>query len=333
MIYTSENNFFFSSPARTENAISRLKHGDIVSAKIISLHSDGKARIFFNGSVFEGTVLGNVKDGALLKMQVVIQGEKIFLVPMEEKPETGVIKQSNFFTELGLPQGELASAILSFLMTSGNGLRGNSAAKLFSFLRNTKTDKKKAVFSAGLLENKGIVLKEDIFKNVYSVLFGEDDEYPKNGNFEKKEDSEQNMMTTKAEPQHCAEAAEDKEELYSIFELLNHKRTGCLHWLVLPFEKNLSSTKITGALAMLLDLNLKICRRIAVHCNTENEKWAFVLKEKQFGFICENLSFSEKEINAMEELFSACLEKNGVSGITVKYGIIEDEILSVNLKV
>lgn len=333
MIYASENNFFFSSSARNEKPVINLKHGDIVSAKIVSLHSDGKARIFFNGSVFEGTVLGNLKDGTLLKMQVVIQGEKIFLVPLEEQTETGFVKQSNFFTELGLPQGELSSAILSFLMASESGLTGNSASKIFSFLRNTKNDKKKAAFSAGLLENKGIELKEEIFKKVYSALFGEDSKDFEDGNFEKKAGDEQHTVTVKAELKNCSEDAKDKEDQNAIFELLNHKRSGSLHWLVLPFEKKLGTVQTTGTLAVLLDLNLKTCRRIAVHCNTENEKWIFILKEKHLRFKCENISFSEKEIKVMEELFSACFEKNGLLGITVTYGIIEDEILSVNLKV
>lgn len=277
-------------------------------------------------NIFAENVLTDLKEDTLLKMPIVTQGEKI-LAPIKEQTETGYIKQSNFFTELELPQGELSSAILSFLMTSERGLTGNSAEKIFSFLRNTKNDKKKAVFSAGLLENKGIELKEDVFKKVYSALFSEDYE---DGNFEKKDGSGQNIFAVKTETQNFAE---DKEAQNSIFELLNHKQSGGLHWLVFPFEKDIGTVTADGVLAILLDLNLKTYRRIAVRCAAQNEKWVFMLKEKQFCFKCENISFSKKEIAALEELFSACLEKNGIAGITVKYGIIDDEILPVNLKV
>ncbi|WP_024466534.1 hypothetical protein [Treponema pedis] len=326
MIYTTENKVFFTAPKGAAKGFQSLKNGDTVSAKILSLKDGGTARIFFNGAVFEGTVSGGLKEGDFLKMRVIIKevlgDAKVFLVP-ETKGEVQVQSKNsvNFFSELGLPKTELSSAVLNFLTASGSRLNGDSAYKLFAFLKDLPKKKtlSKAVFAAGLMLNKGIELNEDIFKTVYAAIFGE--ENSESGGEQKDE------------------IQEDENE---VLELLNHLHKGGLNWAVFPFKKELEDTGlfgvkgpdkgntetdeknglfVNGSLALLLDLNLKTVRLTVLHCKFKNEDWVFILKDKIFAFECENVKFTEKEITAVKELFLTCLQENGLNGIEVRYGI------------
>ena len=116
MVYTNKTEFFFTS-IRADSAFQNLKHGDIVTAKILSLKQGGSARIFFNGANFEGKVLGNnLKEGDSVKMRVVINSDKILLVPENENPK--IPGNETIFSKLGLPKNELTSAVLSFFISS-----------------------------------------------------------------------------------------------------------------------------------------------------------------------------------------------------------------------
>lgn len=308
MIYTAENNSVFSIQERSQSGGVNLKDGDIVSAKILSLKDGGNARIFFNGTVFDGTVSGNLKEGNILRMRVVIKSaqgggaDRIFLIPEPENISEKFQPYNTFslFSKLGLPKNELSSAILSFLTASEHRLDDDTAVRLFRFLKNTKKDVKKAAFVAGLLENKGIEPDDNVFKKVYAALFGNEN---------------------RREPDKNGHKPDDDED---VLKLLNHMQSGALHWLVFPFKRNIGEKTVDGSLALLLDLQLKVGRLTVMRCKFENEEWIFILKDNRFSFECESRAITEKEKNSLQTLFSQCLVESGLTGISVAYGITED---------
>ncbi len=352
MVYASSTQFFFTSK-RADLGFGSLKHGDIVSAKILSLKAGGSARIFFNGTVFEGRVLGNLKEGDALKMRVAVENGSVLLIPETER--AGESRGGNLFSKLGLPKNELTSAILAFFTASGSRLEEERIGRLIHFLKDTKKDKTKAAFAGGLLESRGLELDESIFERIYALVFGDEDtsggkkgQDGKNRAFS--DGGNPNGGTVLQEDPKWNDFADADRDDTDIFALLNHTRGNGLHWIVLPFKKDFSAEaadysgaavsgraekrdeknglplgaasdkNISGSLSLLLDLNIKTCRTAVLRCKLQNEKWIFSLQDKTCFFMQEDAAFSEKEKAAMCALLVACLAENGVSNIAVTYG-------------
>ncbi len=334
----------FFSAIRVENDFQGLKNGQTVRAKILNLQENGSARIFFNGKSLEGTIAGSVKEGELLNMRVLITEGKIFLVPEDGAGLQKLSQNDNLFAQLGLPKNELSSAILSFLMTSESRFDAKTTTRLFNFLKNIKKNKRKAGFAAGILNNKGLDLTKELFRKLYPLIFGEEfgeefeDELEFKDDDSRKDESDKNFQNFHLEnksPKKKAENDSDKD----ILELINHINSGNLHWLVLPFDKQINDKHARGSVSLLLDTSLKNCRKLVMHCKLANENWVFSLENKQFTFMQEDgdkaKSFSKKEEQAMEELFSLCLKKNGLDDIAVRYkkSFGEDRPTAINISV
>ena len=179
MIYTDGTKVFFTASRRAASGSMSLKNGDIVNAKILSLKTDGSARIFFNGNIFEGNVSGSLKEGDSLKMRVVIDSDRVLLIP--EKGDD-VSSAKDIFSKLGLPQNELTSSILAFFTTIESRLDEKSINRIFNFLhkktaakasgRAPLKEKEKNAFAASLIESKGIELSDELFLQIYEAIFG-----------------------------------------------------------------------------------------------------------------------------------------------------------------
>ncbi|UTC62121.1 hypothetical protein E4O05_11480 [Treponema sp. OMZ 787] len=307
MIYTDGTKLFFTASRRADSASMSLKNGDIVNAKILSLKTDGAARIFFNGHIFEGNVSGALKEGDSLKMRVLIEGDRIFLLP-EKGSEASSSK--DVFSKLGLPQNELISNIIAFFTATESRLDEKSINRIFNFLHK-KTDKpagkasdraslkekERGAFAASLIESKGLELSDELFAQIYAAIFG--------GGRDKNDDE--------------------------VLEMINHLKGGGLHWIILPFEREFDSSKAAGSLALLLDIGLKELKSLVLRCNfkkessDEGESWIFSLQDKEFSFMRENAELSQKEKADLEKLFTSCLTETGffdseTSSVFVRYG-------------
>lgn len=342
LIRSTNSSFFISSQPNGHIKSENLHNGDIVSAKILSLHLDGKARVFFNGTTFNGNVLGKIQEGDVLKMQVLIQDGKVFLVPVEESSASFKPMAERIFSDLGLPKNQLTSSIISFLVSSERTLDTNTIIKLFNFLKNKNADTKKAAFSAGLLDGKGVELNDEIFKKVYSSIFSEEDgsnEFANDGNQKNDDDQheqhieQQNLFFSDQDLQNynLEKFYKNINENNSIFELINHLPSKNLHWIVLPFEKQMSETKLVGSVSILLDINLKTFKQVVLYCDIESEKWTFILKDNFLTFECENSQFEKDKMKTLEKLLTECLNLSNLKNCVIKYGINSNEIQPIDL--
>ncbi|UTC66320.1 MULTISPECIES: hypothetical protein [unclassified Treponema] len=314
MIYTDGTKLFFTASRRADSASMSLKNGDIVNAKILSLKTDGAARIFFNGHIFEGNVSGALKEGDSLKMRVLIEGERIFLLP-EKGSETSSSK--DIFSKLGLPQNELISNIIAFFTATETRLDEKSINRIFNFLqkkaaKSSLKEKERGAFAASLIESKGLELSDELFSQIYAAIFG--------GGRDKNDDE--------------------------VLEMINHLKGEGLHWIILPFEREFDSSKAAGSLALLLDIGLKELKSLVLRCNfkkessDEGESWIFSLQDKEFSFMSENAELSQKEKADLEKLFTSCLTETGffdseTASVFVRYGEPSkcEPPLSVDLRV
>ena len=302
MIYTDGTNVFFTASRRAASGSMSLKNGDIVNAKILSLKTDGAARIFFNGNIFEGNVSGSLKEGDSLKMRVVIDSDRVLLIP--EKGDDAS-SPKDIFSKLGLPQNELTSSILAFFTAIESRLDEKSINRIFNFLhkktaakasgRDSLKEKEKSAFAASLIESKGIELSDELFSQIYEAIFG--------GGSEKNDDE--------------------------VLEMINHLKGDGLHWIILPFDREFDSSKASGSLALLLDISLKELKSLVLRCNFkssgEDESWIFSLQDKEFTFMREDIELSQKEKTDLEKLFTSCLTETGffdsdTASVFVRYG-------------
>ncbi|MGI0509327.1 hypothetical protein HH007_09315 [Treponema denticola] len=317
MIYTDGTKVFFTASRRAASGSMSLKNGDIVNAKILSLKTDGAARIFFNGNIFEGNVSGSLKEGDSLKMRVVIDSDRVLLIP--EKGDDAS-SSKDIFSKLGLPQNELTSSILAFFTAIESRLDEKSINRIFNFLhkktagkasdRASLKEKEKSAFAASLIESKGIELSDELFSQIYEAIFG--------GGSEKNDDE--------------------------VLEMINHLKGDGLHWIILPFDREFDSSKASGSLALLLDISLKELKSLVLRCNFkssgEDESWIFSLQDKEFTFMREDIELSQKEKTDLEKLFTSCLTETGffdsdTASVFVRYGepSKHEPPLSVDLRV
>ena len=317
MIYTDGTKVFFTASRRAASGSMSLKNGDIVNAKILSLKTDGAARIFFNGNIFEGNVSGSLKEGDSLKMRVVIDSDRVLLIP-EKGDDASSAK--DIFSKLGLPQNELTSSILAFFTAIESRLDEKSINRIFNFLhkktagkasdRASLKEKEKSAFAASLIESKGIELSDELFSQIYEAIFG--------GGKEKNDDE--------------------------VLEMINHLKGDGLHWIILPFDREFDSSKASGSLALLLDISLKELKSLVLRCNFkssgEDESWIFSLQDKEFTFMREDTELSQKEKTNLEKLFTSCLTETGffdsdTASVFVRYGEPSkyEPPLSVDLRV
>ncbi len=317
MIYTDGTKVFFTASRRAASGSMSLKNGDIVNAKILSLKTDGAARIFFNGNIFEGNVSGSLKEGDSLKMRVVIDSDRVLLIP-EKGDDASSAK--DIFSKLGLPQNELTSSILAFFTAIESRLDEKLINRIFNFLhkktaakasgRASLKEKEKSTFAASLIESKGIELSDELFSQIYEAIFG--------GGREKNDDE--------------------------VLEMINHLKGEGLHWIILPFDREFDSSKASGSLALLLDISLKALKSMVLRCNFKNsgedESWIFSLKDKEFTFMREDTELSQKEKTNLEKLFTSCLTEAGffdsdTASVFVRYGEPSkyEPPLSVDLRV
>ncbi|UTC78732.1 hypothetical protein E4O04_12305 [Treponema sp. OMZ 799] len=299
MIYTDGTKLFFTASRRADSASMSLKNGDIVNAKILSLKTDGAARIFFNGHIFEGNVSGALKEGDSLKMRVIIDSDRVFLLP-EKGSETSSSK--DIFSKLGLPQNELISNIIAFFTATETRLDEKSINRIFNFLqkkaaKSSLKEKERGAFAASLIESKGLELSDELFSQIYAAIFG--------GGRDKNDDE--------------------------VLEMINHLKGEGLHWIILPFEREFDSSKAAGSLALLLDIGLKELKSLVLRCNFKkepsgaDESWIFSLHDKEFTFMREDAELSKKEKEDLEKLFTFCLKESGffdseAASVFVRYG-------------
>ncbi|UTC75476.1 hypothetical protein E4O03_01735 [Treponema sp. OMZ 792] len=299
MIYTDGTKLFFTASRRADSASMSLKNGDIVNAKILSLKTDGAARIFFNGHIFEGNVSGALKEGDSLKMRVIIDSDRVFLLP-EKGSETSSSK--DIFSKLGLPQNELISNIIAFFTATETRLDEKSINRIFNFLQKKAAkaalkEKERGAFAASLIESKGLELSDELFSQIYAAIFG--------GGRDKNDDE--------------------------VLEMINHLKGEGLHWIILPFEREFDSSKAAGSLALLLDIGLKELKSLVLRCNFKkepsgaDESWIFSLHDKEFTFMREDAELSKKEKEDLEKLFTFCLKESGffdseAASVFVRYG-------------
>lgn len=298
----------FFIPLNRSNALNAavLFHGDTaagftenesVTVRVLSILKNNTIRIAVKGSVLQAQTKAlsqDIREGAFLLMRVHIAENTVVLTPYQ-KHILPQIPHSDVFTQLGIPQSDLAAALIAFFRQIEQPLQARPLLKILSSLYTFAPHEKQAAFAAALLYSHGIEPSEQLIAQCLAALF------------------------TLSDAQH--EKPIDDPDGDNLFRFLNHVKTGKNHWVVFPFEKQLS-TLWKGSAAFLLDLQNTVCRECCVRVRSEakQESWMFTLKDRVCLFSYQGkteLSVSQQE--KFSALLYDCLKSAGATAYTVRY--------------
>lgn len=277
------------------NTVTGFSENETVSVRILTILKNNTIRIAVNGTVLQARASSDdIQEGAFLLMRVNIENNTLILTP-ERNTVIPQFPHGDVFTQLGIPQSDLAAALVTFFRQNEQPLQSRPLLKILSSLRTFAPHEKKAAFAAALLYSRGIDPTPPLIEQCLAAVFG----FPKRRN------------TTDAEE------PDDTE----LFQFLNHVKRGGYHWVVFPFEKKLTAVW-KGSAAFLLDLCNTACLECCLRVRSEEkrETWIFTLKNGECLFSYQgNGTLSAVERKRLTELLAGCLKSAGASSYTVRY--------------
>jgi len=268
-----------------------------VTVRVLSILKNNMVRIAVKGSILQAQAKAlsqDIREGAFLLMRIHIAGNTVMLTPYQ-KHVPQPLPHGDVFTQLGIPQSDLAAALIAFFRQTEQPLQSRTLLKILSSLSTFAPHEKQAAFAATLLYSRSIEPTEPLITQCLAVLFG---------------------LPAKQE-KTAVEEWDDQD----LFRFLNHVKISKNHWVVFPFEKQLN-TLWKGSAAFLLDIQDTACLECCLRVRSEEqqEAWTFMLKNNNCLFSYrgqEELSTQKRE--KLTALLHDCLESVGVTSYTVSY--------------
>ena len=268
-----------------------------VTVRVLSILKNNTIRIAVKGTVLQAQTKAlsqDIREGAFLLMRVHIAENTVVLTPYRNHipPQT---PHNDVFAQLGIPQSDLAAALIAFFRQNEQPLQSRPLLKILSSLYAFAPHEKKAAFAAALLYSRGIEPLPQLIEQCLAAMF--------------------------ALPGKQHENPTDSSEDADLFRFLNHVKTGNNHWVVFPFEKQLN-TLWKGSAAFLLDLQDTVCLECCLRVRSEEQQevWTFMLKNNNCLFSYrgqEELSTRKQE--KLTALLHDCLKSAGIISYTVGY--------------
>ena len=278
------------------NTAAGFSENEPVTVRVLSILKNNMIRIAVKGAILQAQTKAlsqDIREGAFLLMRVHIAGNTIVLTPYQKHVP---LPHSDVFTQLGIPQSDLATALIAFFRQAEQPLQSRPLLKILSSLYTFAPHEKKAAFAAALLYSRGIEPSEQLITQCLAAMFA-----------------------TSGSRQH--EKAADFPNDTDLFQFLNHVKTARNHWVVFPFEKQLD-TLWKGSAAFLLDLQGTVCCECCLRVRSEEkqEEWIFTLKNTTCLFSYQGAAkLSMQKQKQLTALLHECLQAAGVTTYTVCY--------------
>ena len=202
---------------RGDRAGAPFSENELVTVRILSILKNNTIRIAVKGTVLQAQIKAlsqDIREGAFLLMRAHLADHTIVLTPYQ-KPLFPHIPHQDVFAQLGIPQSDLAAALIAFFRQNEQPLQSRPLLKILSSLYAFAPHEKKAAFAAALLYSRGIEPLPQLIEQCLAAMFalpGKQHENP-------------------------TASSEDAD----LFRFLNHVKTGKNHWVVFPFEKQLNT--------------------------------------------------------------------------------------------
>lgn len=305
----------------SNNSQNVLKDGSSVFVRILNTtDTPNKYIASFAGTMFEVSSKETLLPGNTFKATIKMQGKTLHLIPTTISESKEIENQINkldvkSFTQnnqqiiellknLNLPQDKISLNLIQFFQQHQLKLnipqikKSRSKAKNILSTKNKNPNTPKTEDELSNLSQldlnfatKGFSLSEEKLEKLAKYLHLIEDE---NSQYEKNE--EQGNQET-------------KNNLTLINQIKN--KDSKYHWILLPFEINLTKTKFTGNIRFLIDLDEKKLQKTYIFCTNGNKNYYFMIyykcddlqKYKNIKYFCEP-EIEKTDILILKNLFS-----------------------------
>lgn len=223
-----------------------MADGDLVRVEVVRARDDGTATLRVAGVAFEAAWKDLPPEGSLLA-RVRVRDGTVFLVP--ERPDA---------FRPGVPESGVESLLARFLAGIGEQAEPARVARLARVAARHPARAGRAALAAALLEARGIEPTDERVSTLADCLEGRRGAEP-------------------GDPDGGGERGHDRDR--DFLALVNAKKGGRLHWVIVPFNRELADEPCRGSARFLIDLQTGSVRETAVIANVEGRDWEFRLAD------------------------------------------------------
>jgi len=227
-----------------------MTDGDLVRVEVVRVREDGTAMLRVAGVAFEAAWKDLPPEGSLLA-RVSVRDGTVFLIP--ERPDA---------PRPGVPETGVESLLARFLAGIGEPAEPARVARLLrAALRAASRNPARAgraALAAALLEARGIEPTDERVSTLADCLEGRRGAEP-------------------GDPDGGGERGHDRDR--DFLALVNAKKGGRLHWVIVPFNRELAGEPCRGSARFLIDLQTGSVRETAVIANVAGRDWEFRLAD------------------------------------------------------
>ena len=274
-----------------------IAEGSSVFVRVLAAEDSGRYTVSFAGRRFSVLSRQALGIGSAFRADVRVEKGQVLLVPRRDFAgdtegvrrfsslrESGGEKLSVFLQQLGLPFDDVSFRSVQFFQENGIRFDGRLALKARAIAKRFKGREEDAAEIALFLLQKGLEADENAILYLLDIMDGK-----QNSN----ENSSGRFLDAAAALQNGGAFSgnflpfvyENASKLLSLpfglLSFLNHYKNEDKHWLILPFEYCINSTKFTGVIRLFLNLEEKKTEKILISAFSLVKNYYFVLSFKR----------------------------------------------------
>lgn len=255
-----------------------LQAGEYVSLKVIKRIMGNKWALGLKGQVLAARSEIELIPGETIRAQVSRVGRQIFF-KINSKPEN---RLETFIAQSGLALDAVSKQIVAAMLRSGLALDPAMIQRIREFLVRHKGRGNRLARIITMIFDKNLEGDSPAFAGLIELLeFGEE------GSEKRGQGREQRQRRSKKESPGSDKLVRLLKERvnakagaqYNLLQLFNHFKANNDNWLIIPYNFETGSSRLSGTLRLLYDPYGKVTRRIVLIVNDdEGIRWSFLLQ-------------------------------------------------------
>lgn len=327
-----------------------IAEGSSVFVRVLAAEDGGRYTVSFAGRRFSVLSRQALGVGSAFRADVRVEKGQVLLVPRHTVPfsalggedgsagvrrfsslhEAGGEKLSAFLEQLGLPFDDVSFRSVQFFQENGMRFDSRLALKARAIAKRFKGREEDAAEIALFLLQKGMEIDENMILYLLDILKGNENQNGNpSGRFSEAGAALQNEGSSAGNflPFFYENASELLSLPFGLLSFLNQYKNGNKHWLVLPFEYCIDSTKFAGVIRLFLNLEEKKTEKILISAFSPVRNYSFMLsfkgKTNKDNKICLTIDYCITPVVSSFETIKLgrLLETSmaGIADLTVRY--------------
>ena len=277
-----------------------IAEGSSVFVRVLAAEDGGRYTVSFAGRRFSVLSRQALGIGSAFRADVRVEKGQVLLVPRRTVPfsalggedssagvrrfsslhEAGGEKLSVFLEQMGLPFDDVSFRSVQFFQENGMRFDGRLALKARTIAKHFKGREEDAAEIALFLLQKGMEIDENTILYLLDILQRDQSSNENHsGRFSELLQNEGGSAGNFL-PFFYENASELLSLPFGLLSFLNQYKNGNKHWLILPFEYCINSTKFAGVIRVFLNLEEKKTEKMLISAFSSVRNYGFVLSFK-----------------------------------------------------